>query len=126
VSRTGTAAAYALVMVLTVELAVWGSFLTAARPFGQPLPVAAVVALVGNVGVGVAGARVLGRRTGAVLPGVVWLAIALVLGTSRTEGDLVVTSGLRGLAFLFVGTLAAAAVIGVTGARATPGAPAGR
>jgi hypothetical protein len=109
------------VLVLAVELAVWGAFLVSARPLGHALPVAALVALVGNVAVGRAGAQVLGRRAGAVVPGVIWLVVALVLGSRRPEGDVIVTSTFRGLAFLFVGTLAAAAVVGTS-----PGAPSGR
>ena len=132
-TRAGTAFSYALVLVLTVELAVWEAFLVGARVFGQPLPVSALLAGVANIGLGVAGARVLRRRVGAVLPGVIWLGIALTLGTKRAEGDLVVTGSFRGLAFLLVGTVAAAAVVGVTGARArsqavraTPEVPVGR
>jgi hypothetical protein len=123
-------ASYALVVVLTVELAVWGCFLVAARPFGQPLPVAALVAVVGNTAVGLAGARVLGRRLGAVVPAVLWLGIALTLGSARPEGDRVVTETFRGLAFLFAGTVAAAAAVALSGARhgtgASPGASGGR
>jgi hypothetical protein len=126
-SRVAQVAAYALVLVLAVELALWGAFLVAARPLGTAFPVAAVVAAVGNVGLGVAGARVLGRRAGAAVPGLIWFAIALTLGSRKTEGDVVVTGGLRGLAFLTVGTVAAAAVVGLSGRpRATPEGRTGR
>ena len=129
-SRAADAASYALVLVLTVELAVWGSFLVAARPLGHPLPVAALVAVVGNLALGLAGGRVLRRRLGAVVPGVLWLAIALTLGSARPEGDVVVTETFRGLAFLFAGTVAAAAPVALLGVRpgpgATPGASGGR
>lgn len=111
------AAAYALVLVLTVELAVWEAFLVSARPLGIAFPVAAAVAVPGNVALGVAGARVVGHRAGAVVPGALWLAIALVLGTRRHEGDLIVTNTFRGLAFLLGGTLAAAAATSATGIR---------
>jgi hypothetical protein len=128
-----TVASYTVVLVLAVELAVWGAFLTGARVFGFPLPVAALVAAVGNVSLGIAGASVLRRRLGAIVPGVVWLGIALTLGSRKTEGDVVVGGDLRGLAYLLVGTIAAAAVVGVAGARprtvavgATPEAPVGR
>ena len=120
------AARYALVVVLALELAVWESFLVAARPFGVPFPLAALLAVVGNVALGVAGARVLGNRAGAVVPGVVWLAVALTLGSGTAEGDRVVPDSLRGVAFLLLGTLAAAGVVGVLRLRATPGASAGR
>ena len=54
-------ARYALVLVVALELAVGESFLVAARPFGMALPVSAVLAVVGNVTLGLLGARVLGR-----------------------------------------------------------------
>ena len=111
---------YALVVVLAVELAVWESFLVAARPFGVAFPVAGLLAVVGNVGLGVAGARTAGARAGAVVPGVVWLVVALVLGSGTSEGDRVVPDTVRGLAFLLLGTVAAAGVVGVIGVRATP------
>jgi len=119
-----------VVLVLTVELAVWEAFLVAARPFGTGFPLAALLAVVGNVLLGVAGARVLGSRTGAVIPGVIWLAIALLLGSGRPEGDAVVPETVRGLAFLLLGTLAAAGVVGALRNQqdpgATPGSPDGR
>lgn len=124
------ALAYALVLVLAVELAVWGAFLVAARPLGTDLPLAALVAVVGNVALGVAGARVLGSRTGAVIPGVLWLGIALLLGSGRPEGDAIVPQTFRGLAFLLLGTIAAAGVVGSvrggTAPGATPPGPDGR
>lgn len=122
--RLARAASYALVLVLSVELAVWGSFLVASRPFGYAFPVAALIALVGNVAVGVAGARVLGRPLGAVIPALLWLGIALSFGSGTTEGDRVVVTTFRGVAFLIVGTLAATIPIGVI--RTTPRGPAGR
>lgn len=125
-SRPARWASYALVLVLTVELAVWGAFLVGARPFGQAFPLAALVALVGNLVVGVAGGRVLGRQAGAVLPGVIWLVIALALGTRKQEGDVVVTSSLRGLAFLVTGAVAAVVAVGLADRAATPRGPAGR
>ncbi len=118
-TRVGTAAAYLLVLLLTVELAVWGAFLTPARPFGLALPVAGAIAVVGNLVLGMAGARILGRRLGAVLPGVLWLVIALALATKRSE-ELVVLGNLRGLAYLAGGSVAAACAVGLTGAQRRP------
>lgn len=114
---------YLLVLVLALELAVWESFFVAARPFGTALPVSAVVAAVGNVGLGLMGRRVLDRPVGAAIPGLVWLAVALVLGSGGAGGDRVVTGEWRGVAFLVAGAAAAAAVAGVTSAgrsRTTP------
>jgi hypothetical protein len=129
-SRVLTVASYTLVLVLTVELAVWEAFLVGARPFGTGFPVAALLAVVGNVALGVAGARIVGSRNGAVAPGVVWLALALALGSGKGEGDRVVPQTWRGLSFLLLGALAAAAVGGGLGSPrprgTTPEDPDGR
>lgn len=109
--RTG--ASYALVLVLAVELAVWGAFLVPLRAFGVPLPAGPLVALVGNAGLGIAGTRVLGRRAGGLLPFLLWLVVALALGTRRAEGDVVVPGGAMGLAFLACGAVSGVAVLGV-------------
>lgn len=121
---------FGLVVVLAIELAVWEAFLVPARPFGWPLPVAAALAVVGNLALGTAGARSLGSRWGAAIPGIVWLVVALTFGSGRSEGDRIVPDTVRGLAFLLLGTLAAAGVAGAAGAkpapRATPDGPARR
>ena len=117
-------AAYALVLVLAAELAVWGAFLVFVRAYGHAVPVGIAVAAVGNVVLGTAGGRVLGSRWGQVGPGVVWLLIALQLGSSRPEGDLIITNSTRGLAFLLVGAVASVAVL--LRPLATPGTPTGR
>lgn len=110
-------AAYLLVLLVGAELAVWEAFLVAGRPLGTALPLAAAVAVVGNLAVGLAGARVLGRPLGAVVPGVVWLGIALTLGSRTAEGDVVVPASFRGTAFLLAGTAAAALPVGLAAGR---------
>lgn len=107
-----TAAAYALVLVLSVELAVWGAFLVPLRGFGVPLPAGPLVALVGNAGLGLAGTRVLGRRAGGIPPFLIWLVIALELGSRRAEGDTIVPGGGMGFAFLICGAFGGIAVLG--------------
>lgn len=109
-------AAYGLVVVLAVLLAVWGCFLVPLRVGGVPVPLACVVALAGNALLGRAGAGLFGRA-GAAGPGIVWLAVVLVLSSPRTEGDLVVPSTSVGLAFLVVGTLTSAVAFGLAGGR---------
>jgi hypothetical protein len=118
-----TGAAYLLVLVLAVELTVAECFLVGARPFGHPIPVAAALAAAANPLLGYAGGRVLRRPAGAIVPGVVWFVVVLMLGVTRPEGDLVVNAGLRGNALLAVGAIAVVigAVLG-----ATPGARTGR
>jgi hypothetical protein len=64
---------------------------------------------------------VLRRRAGAALPGLLWIVVALQLGSKRTEGDLVVPGDLRGVAFLLAGALAAALVVGATPVRRPAG-----
>jgi hypothetical protein len=122
-------ASYLLVLVLALEVAVGEAFLVAARPFGEPLPVAALAAVVGNVALGRLGARVLGRPApGAAGPGLVWLVAALALGSGAPGGDRVVPGTGRGLAFLVAGAAAAAGVVAVTAGKngASPGAAARR
>lgn len=102
---------FALVLLLTALLAVWGAFLVPLRIGGVAAPVGVVVALA-NLPLCRAGAAALGRRAGAGVPMVLWCAIAFALSTQRSEGDLVITGSLRGLAFLLVGLLAAALAVG--------------
>ena len=110
-SPAAVAGGYALVLLLALLLAVWGAFLVPVRVGGVPLPVGWVVAVVGNLVLGRAGGQLLGRP-GAAGPGLVWLAVALVFGSTRAEGDLVVPGTLPGLGFLLVGAVAAAVAFG--------------
>lgn len=105
------ALSYALVLVLTVLLVLWGAFLVPLRVGGVPVPVGLVLALA-TVPLCRAGGRVLGSRWGAAGPGVLWLAVAVALSGRRREGDLVVTGSLLGLGFLVLGMLGAAVVVG--------------
>ena len=111
--RLSTYASYALVLVLAVLLAVWGAFLVPLRIGGTAVPVCWAVAVVGNGLLGWWGGKLLGRL-GAAGPGVLWLAIALTLGSKRGEGDLVVPGSATGLVFLLVGAVASAVAYGAT------------
>ena len=111
------AAAYAVVLLLTVLLALWGAFLVPFRVGGVPVPVSWVIAVVGNVALVVAGWRLLGR-TGAAVPALLWLAVAVALASKRSEGDLVVAATLVGVGFLPLGALASAAAWFFLSARA--------
>ncbi len=119
--RLSTYASYALVLVLTVLLAVWGAFLVPLRVGEHLVPVCWAIAVVGNGLLGTCGGRLLGRL-GAGLTGVLWMAIALTLGSKRGEGDLVVPGTTAGLGFLLAGAVASAVAYGLT----SPGAPTGR
>ncbi len=114
--RSGT---LALVLVLALLTALWGAFLVPLRAFGVPVPVAVVVAVAANLVLGSAGGRLYGRL-GAALPGVLWFAIVATLQSRRPEGDLVVVGSATGLAFLLLGSVAAAVPVGLAGRAARP------
>ena len=111
--------AYALVLVLTVLLALWGAFLVPFRVGGTLVPVSVVIAVVGNVLVGRAAARLAGS-TGALLTGVLWTGVALVLASRRAEGDVVVPGSAVGMVFLLAGVLASAVAYGAAVLRPAP------
>ena len=62
------AARFALVLLLTVLLAVWGAFLVPLRVGDVPVPVGLLLALA-TVPLGLAGGRALDSRLGVVVPG---------------------------------------------------------
>ena len=107
----GGSARFALVLLLTALLALWGAFLVPLRLRGVAVPLGVAVALT-NYPLCRAGAAALGRRTGAAVPMALWAGIAVLLSSQRREGDLIITGSLRGLAFLLVGLLAAAVAVG--------------
>lgn len=109
--RLLTGVSYALVIVLAVLLAVWGAFLVPTRISGVAVPVGWAVAVVGNVGLGWVGGRLLGRP-GAVGVAVVWLALALTFASPRAEGDLIVPGTVPGLGFLLLGAVSCALAYG--------------
>lgn len=109
--RLARGASFALVLLLTVLLALWGAFLVPLRVGGVPAPVGVLLALA-TVPLCRAGGDALRSRVGAALPLLVWAALALSLSSQRREGDLIVTGSLAGLAFLGLGLLGGAYVVG--------------
>ena len=129
-SQAFVVASYAVVLLLTVLLTLWGAFLVPLRVAGELVPVSWLVVGLGNAGVVWAGGRLAGSR-GAAVPALLWLALALLLAGQRAEGDLVVPATYVGLGYLLVGGLAAAATYGGTARaraaeRAAPGPSSGR
>jgi hypothetical protein len=116
---TFVAASYAVVLLLTVLLALWGAFLVPFRVGGVAVPVSWVIAVAGNAALVVAGGRLLGRA-GAAVPALLWLALAVTLATRRSEGDLVIANTLVGVGFLPLGALACAAAWFSVSPRAQP------
>ena len=117
---------FGLVLLLTVLLCLWGAFLVPLRIDTTRVPVSLLVAGLGNVLLGRAGGRLLGTP-GVLVPGMLWLVLAYLLGSTRSEGDLVVPGDLIGTLFLAVGTLGFAVAYALTSARrATPAGPVDR
>ena len=112
-SRGQRAGAYALVLLLALLLALWGSFLVPFRVGGALVPVSWAVAVAGNIAVGRAGGRLAGTP-GALVPGLLWLGVAVTLSARRAEGDVVVPGTVVGLGFLLAGALGSAVAYGMT------------
>jgi len=110
--RVGRTAGLCLVLLLTVQLALWGAFLVPLRIGTTLVPVSWVIALVGNAVLGrAAGAEV--GKPGIALAGGLWLVIGFLLGSRRTEGDLVVPGSTEGLVFLLLGAVGSAVAYGM-------------
>ena len=110
-------------LLLTLLLALWGAFLVPFRVGGTLVPVSVLLAGVGNLVVGRAGGRLAGTP-GALVPGLLWLAVAVLLSSRRAEGDLVVPGSAVGMLFLLTGALGSAVAYGLTAARPRNGATA--
>jgi hypothetical protein len=107
--------------VLAVGVAVWLTlvevFWLPWRVGGVPVPVSVLAAVVGNLLLVDAARRLSGSRLVAVLPAVVWLAIAVTAAMRRPEGDLLLPGGdavtsTVNLGFLLLGVVAAAFAVG--------------
>jgi hypothetical protein len=102
--------------VVAILLAMVGGFLSPSEPrvLHVPIPVGVLVAIVGNLVVGIGGAWGTGTRLTPAVTGFVWLVVAFLLGTNGPGGDLIVSgNGWLGVSYLFLGAIAAAAAIGV-------------
>jgi len=124
-------AGWALTFVLVAAwLALVEVFWLPLRVGGVLFPLSIAAAVVGNlVLIGLA-LRLSGSRAVAVLPGAVWLLVAVAAMGRRPEGDLLITGGgavgVVNLAFLLLGVLAAAVAVGrvLGGPRRPPVSPA--
>ncbi|WP_233489138.1 hypothetical protein [Blastococcus sp. TF02-09] len=126
-ARTGWALA---AVAVAAWLALAEAFWLPLRAGAVPVPLSVVAAVAGNLLLVPLAHRLSGSRAVAVLPGVVWLVVALGATVQRPEGDLVLTgggaTGAVGLAFLVCGVLAAAFAVGrvlAAPVRSRPAAP---
>lgn len=122
-SRVLTGISFVVLLVIAAELAIGEAFLVSARPFGTSLPIAALLAAVGNLVIGLVGERMLRHPAGAALPGLVWLVIVIPFGSRRGGEGIVVPGTFRGLAFYLAGTAAAATVVGIARAKKVASPP---
>ena len=97
-----------LVSLAAIELAALECFLVPLRAGRVVIPVAVVVAVLGNAVLPRLAVAASGRRGVALLPPVLWLAVVFVFAAPRPEGDLIVPGTWSGLAFLFLGAIGAA------------------
>jgi len=84
-----------------------GAFLVPLRLFGVSSPVSVLFAMA-NAPLVSAGRRVTRAGWGGAVPALLWLGLALRLGTPSSGGDIVIAATPTGYAFLLVGTVAAA------------------
>jgi len=111
------AVAWGLVAVLVAGwLALVEVFWLPLRIGGVLVPLSVLAAVVGNLLLVAAAHRLSGSRVVAVLPALVWLAVAVAAMIRRPEGDLVMTgggaAGTINLGFLLLGVTAAAFGVG--------------
>jgi hypothetical protein len=112
-ARAAETAGRALAVVAVAAwLALVEVFWLPLRVAGVLVPLSVMAAVAVNLLLPEAARRWSGSRVVALLPGIVWLAVALAAMVRRPEGDLILTggvaSGVVNLAFLMAGTLAAA------------------
>jgi hypothetical protein len=103
-------------LAVALLLALLGAFLSPAEPhvLHVPVPVGVLIAVFGNLVVGIGGAWGTGTRMAPALTGLAWAVVAFVMGVRRPDGDLVVPgSGWHGVAYLYLGLIAAAVAIGI-------------
>ncbi|MGH8795224.1 MAG: hypothetical protein ACRDXX_21610 [Stackebrandtia sp.] len=92
-------------------LAVVEVFLTEFRLFGSPTPLAALLAIVGNVGLPWLTMWFVGHRGAALLPGATWFLVVVAAVSQTRAGDLMVIGYWPGMALLLSGA-ACVAVMG--------------
>ena len=100
-----------LVGLVAALLALLECFYVNLRIGATPVPLAQVVAAVANLGLPFVMYRVTGLRGLAVVPGLIWIVIALILAARGPGGDVVVPGNWQGILLLLAG--AGAAVIAI-------------
>ncbi|WP_018655736.1 DUF6113 family protein [Actinomadura flavalba] len=112
-------AAYAALGILG---AFWGMIgaVVQAWPAG-PEPVLGVVAVLATFGFVHLAGRGMGARLGAVVPGVAWGVVVLLISQQRPEGDLIIAGSLSGYVYILGGMIAVVAAVLLVPARRPAG-----
>ena len=116
IDKTLFGATMVVLLALGVLLGLVGAFLSPAEPhvLHVPVPVGVLIAVFSNLIVGIGAAWGTGTRLAPAVTGFAWGIVAFVMGVRRPDGDLVVPgSGWHGVAYLYLGLIAAAVAIGV-------------
>ena len=100
-----------LVGLVAALLALLECFYVNLRIGATPVPLAQVVAALANLALPFVMYRVTGRRGLSIVPGVIWIVIALILAARGPGGDVVVPGNWQGILLLLAG--AGAAVISI-------------
>lgn len=105
------------VTYLAFALAVLEAFLTPLRLFGQPTPLAALLAIAGNAALPYMMMWFTGSRVMALVPSATWFAVVIAGVTLTNPGDLVVQGDWPGMALLLCGaaTVAVMGYVTITG-----------
>lgn len=107
-----TGAAYGMLFLLGVVIGVVGAFQHSW--YAGDLPVAALAWLVILFAVPYGMGRLIGGKSGAVVPAVGWLVASFPLANRLPAGDLAIAGDLSGFCYLYGGVVAMAAAVIVT------------
>lgn len=110
----GRVAAYLGLLVLGAAVGVAGALVQ-----GGWFPGGLLLALVGEAGLLLGGARAAGSRAGAVAPAGGWLIAVIFLTATRSEGDFIFAAGSGSYLFL-LGGMAVAVICATLGAGRQP------
>lgn len=116
----GRALVYAGLFVLGAVIGAAGSLVQAGW-----FPSGLLLALAGEAGLCLGGARAVGGRGGAVAPAAGWMLAVILLTASRPEGDFLFGAGTGSYLFL-LGGMATAVICATLGQRRQPGGDAVR
>ena len=103
-----------LLGVIGAEVAAFGAVMSHRGVLGLALALGAAATL------GILSLRAVPSRLGAIVPGLAWLTVAMLLSGRRPEGDVLLVEDWRSQLFLLVGSTIWAVLIGV-GPRSRPG-----